>query len=86
MLTKSGLTDEQINHICGFVYNPAAVGASASLDPRRIQEAVLRFHDKAWDVDRHCDSRASMGRYSRPLMAYGNDAPTSDVVPSPAQG
>ena len=43
MLTKSGLTDDQINHIYGFVYDPAAVGPSASLDPRRIQEAALRF-------------------------------------------
>ena len=35
-----------------------------------VQEAVLRFYDKPWDVDRHRDSRASMGRYSRPLMGH----------------
>ena len=46
MLTKSGLTDDQINHIHGFENDPAAVGPSASLDPRTIQEAALRFYEK----------------------------------------
>ena len=68
MLIKSGLTDDQINHIYGFVYESEAEGPGAALDPRKIQEAVLRFYDKPLDVDRHRDSRASMGRYSRPLM------------------
>ena len=40
MFIKSGLTDDQINHIHGFVYDPDAVGPSASLDPRKIQEAT----------------------------------------------
>ena len=70
MFIKSGLTDDQINHIYGFVYDPEAEGPLATLDPRKIQEAVLRFYDKPWDVDRHRDSRASMGRYSRPLMGH----------------
>ena len=60
----------QINHIYGFVYDPDVEGPSTALDPRKIQEAALRFHDKPWDVDRHRDSRASMGRYSRPLMGH----------------
>ena len=64
MLTRSGLTDYQINH--GFVYDPEAVGPGASLDPRKIQEAALRFYDKPWEVDRHRDSRASLGRYFCP--------------------
>ena len=67
---KSGLTDDQINHIYGFVYESEAEGPGAALDPRKIQEAVLRFYDKPWDVDRHRDSRASMGQYSRPLMGH----------------
>ena len=64
MFIKSGLTDDQINHIYGFVYESEAKGPGAALDPRKIQEAVLRFYDKPWDVDRHRDSRASMGRFS----------------------
>ena len=68
MFIKSGLIDDQINYINGFVYESEAEGPGAALDPRKIQEAVLRFYDKPWDVDRHRDSRASMGRYSRPLM------------------
>ena len=74
MFIKSGLTDDQINHIYGFVYDSEAQGPGSALDPRKIQEAVLRFYHKPWDVDRHRDSRASMGRYSRPLM--GHAAPT----------
>ena len=70
MFIKSGLTDDQINHIYGFVYDSEAEGPGAALDPRKIQEAVLRFYDKPWDVDRHRDARASMGRYSRPLMGH----------------
>ena len=34
MFIKSGLTDDQIYHTYGFVYDPDAVGPSASLDPR----------------------------------------------------
>ena len=67
MFIESGLT---INHIYGFVYDSEAEGPGAALDPRKIQEAVLRFCDKPWDVDRHRDSRASMGRYLRPLMGH----------------
>ena len=37
--------------MCGFFYDPEAVGPSASLDPGKIQEAALRFYDKLWDVD-----------------------------------
>ena len=70
MFIKSGLTDDQINHIYSFVYDPDAVGPQTALDPRKIQEAALRFYDKPWDVDRHRDSRASLGRYSRPLMGH----------------
>ena len=70
MFIKSGLTDDQINHIYGFVYDSEAERPGAALDPRKIQEAVLRFYDKPWNVDRHRDSRASMGRYSRSLMGY----------------
>ena len=68
MFMKSGLIDDQINYINGFVYESEAEGPGAALDPRKIQEAVLRFYDKPWDVDRHRDSRASICRYSRPLM------------------
>ena len=53
-----------------FVYDSDAEGPRAALDPPKIQEAVLRFHDKPWDVDRHRNSRASMGLYSRPLMGH----------------
>ena len=67
---KTGLTDDQINHIYGFVYDSEAQGPGAALGPRKIQEAVLRFYDKPWDGDRHRDSRASMGWYSRPLMGH----------------
>ena len=70
MFIKSGLTDNQINHIYGFVYDPDVEGPSTALDPRKIQEAALRFYDKTWDVDRHRYSIASMGRYSRPLMGH----------------
>ena len=31
---------------------------------------MLRFCDEPWDVDRHRDSRASMGRYSSLLMVH----------------
>ena len=62
MFIKSGLADDQINHNYGFVYDPDPEGPSAALDPRKIQEAVLRFYDKPWIVDQHRDSRASGGR------------------------
>ena len=57
----SGLIGDYINHMYGFVYDSEAVGPGATLDPRKIQEAVLRFYDKPWDVDRHRDSRAFSG-------------------------
>ena len=82
---KSGLADDQVNHIYGFVYDPDVEGLSTALDPRKIQEAALRFCDKPWDVDRHRDSRASMGRYSRPLMGHAATTHRQDVV-SPVQG
>ena len=43
MFIKSGLTDDQINHIYGFVYESEAERPGAALDPQKIQEAVLRF-------------------------------------------
>ena len=46
MFIKSGLTDDNISHIYGFVYESEAEGPGAALDPRKIQEAVLRFYDK----------------------------------------
>ena len=70
MFIKSGLTDDQINQIYGFVYDPDAEGSSEALDPRKLHEAVLRFYDNPWDVDQHRDSSASLGRYSRPLMGH----------------
>ena len=48
--------DDRINHIYGIVYESEAEGPGAALDPRKIQEAVLRIYDKPWDVDRHRDS------------------------------
>ena len=48
MFIWSGPTDDKINHICGFVHDPEAVGQSASLDPRKIQEAALRFYERLW--------------------------------------
>ena len=33
MFIRRGLTDDQINHIHGFVYDLEAVGPGASLDP-----------------------------------------------------
>ena len=35
MFIQSGLTDDQINHIYGHVYDPEAVGPETSLDPFR---------------------------------------------------
>ena len=70
MFLRSGLTDDQINHTYGFVYDREAVGPGASQDHRKIQEVALRFYEKPWDVDRHRDSGASLGRYSRPLMGH----------------
>ena len=52
MFIQSGLTDDQIDHIYGFVYDSEAEGPGAALDPRKIQQAVLMFYDKPWDVDR----------------------------------
>ena len=76
MFIKSGLTDDQINHIYRFVYDPDAVGPSTSLDRRKIQEAALRFYDKPWDVDRHRDTQS----------VSGPGAQTPDVVSSSVQG
>ena len=86
MFIKSGLTDDQINHIYGFVYDAEAEGPRAALNPRKIQEAVLRFYDKPWDVDRH-----RLPSIHGPVLKTsdgicGNDAPSSDVVSSPVQG
>ena len=41
MFIKSGLTDDQINHIYGFVYESEAEGPGAALDPRKSQEAQV---------------------------------------------
>ena len=68
MFIWSGRTDDQIIHTYGSVCDPQAVGPGASLDPRKIQEAALRFYDNPWGVDRHRDSRASLGRYSRHML------------------
>ena len=43
MFIKSGLTNDKINHIFGFVYDPDEEEPSATLDPQKIQETVLRF-------------------------------------------
>ena len=51
MFVRSGLTDDKISHINGFVYDPAAIGPATSLDPRKIQEAALRFYDKALECE-----------------------------------
>ena len=42
------------------MYDPEAVGPSASLDHREIQEDAPRLVDKPWSVDRHRDSRPSL--------------------------
>ena len=60
-LIRSGLTDDQINRVCGFVFDPAIT------EPKKVLEAVMTFHDKPWDVDRHRDVRSVMGRYPQPL-------------------
>ena len=70
MFSRSGLTEDQFNHIYGFVCDPKAVGPSESLDPRKILEAALRFYDKPCDVDQHRDSSAPLCRCSRPLMGH----------------
>ena len=41
MFIKSCLTDNQINHIYGFVYDSEAEGPGAALDPRKIQAQIL---------------------------------------------
>ena len=87
MFIKSGLTDDQINHIHGFVYDSEAQGPGSAPDPRKNQEAVLWFYDKPWDVDRHRDSRASIVPVLKTSDGTcGNDAPSSDLVSSPVQG
>ena len=70
MFIRSGLTDDQINHIYGFVYRPNAKGPSTNLDPRKIEEAALKFYDKPWDVDRYRDCKTSLRRYSRPVTTH----------------
>ena len=45
---RSGFADDQINHIYGFVYDPEAEGLSATLDPRKIQEAALATNPGMW--------------------------------------
>lgn len=64
VLTKSGMTDEQVNQVHAFVHDPEL----ASLDPRRVQSVVLRFYDKPWDVNRHRDARMALGGYVRPAV------------------
>ena len=46
---RSGRSDHQINHVYDFVSDPEAL----SLDPQGVQDAVLRFYDMPWKVDRH---------------------------------
>ena len=75
-----------VNHMYGFVYDAETVGPSASLNPRKIQHAPLRFYDELWDVDRHRDSRASLGRCSRPLMGHAATTPQRQQISSSVQG
>ena len=76
MLLGSSLTEDQINHVYSFIYDPDATG----LNPTKVQDAVLKFYDKPWDVSRHRDSRAAMGKYSRPFLG------TAGVRSSPFGG
>ena len=41
MLLKSGLTQDQINHIYAYVHDPDAT----DLEPKKIQDAILKFYD-----------------------------------------
>ena len=65
MLLKSGLNQDQINHIYGYVHDAEAEG---ELDPKKIQDAILKFYDKPFDVNKHRDQRTSAPRFSRPLV------------------
>lgn len=67
MLTKSGMTDEHINRVYAFVNDLA----EASLDPQKVQSAVLRFYDKPWDVHGHRDARVALERYIRLVLGGG---------------
>ena len=81
----SGLTDDQINHIYSFMYDPEAVGQSASLDHREIQKDALR---QPWSVDRHRDSRTVSGPIftTSDVTCCNDHAQTPDVASSSVQG
>ena len=64
MLLKSGLTQDQINHIYAYVHDPDAT----DLAPGKIQDAILKFYDTPFDVNKHRDSRSTAPRFARPLV------------------
>ena len=68
MLIKSGLTDDQINHIYAYLCEK---GDSTGLTPQGVQDAVMKFYDKPWDVTKHRDAASSAPKYSRPFVGLG---------------
>ena len=70
----------------GLVYDPEAVGPGASLDPRKIQEAALRFYDRLRDVDRHRDARALPVFTTSDGTCCSDDAEAPHVLSSSVQG
>ena len=65
MLTKSGLTNDQITMVYSHIMSGAAEGAE--LEPARVQTTVLRFYDKPWDPLKR-DNSSSRYLYSRPII------------------
>ena len=73
MLTRCGLSQDQIN----LVYSHTTRGedgedASAKMDPIKVQEAVIRFHDKSWDAHQQ-NTTFDRWLVRRPIEANGHN-------------
>ena len=77
MLTKSGLTNDQITTVYSHVTSTSPADAQ-ELTPAKVQATVLKFYDKPWDPFKR-DQSASKFLYSRPIIGEG---PTSSRTPA----
>ena len=65
MLTRCGLTQDQINLVYSHTMRNTE-GDGATMDPKQVQEAIIKFHDKSWDVHQR-DATSDRWLFRRPI-------------------
>lgn len=65
MLTRSGLDQNQINLVYSHVISQRSA-SSDGLDPNIVQQTIIKFYDKPWDVLKR-DAQRDRYLYARPV-------------------